>query len=1410
MARLSPSVTVASSGVYGNVGGVVVGGDWLLRSRPDLLDRWGSHRLASYLLHRAEIGLTILLGFLVTLALAGLWQENEILTHRQIFSQVATERAVSFANKLVTIRDKGLTNLTRLMEVDEDINLAKFMRFTRPMSQEESVQAWEWIPEVAAAAQEKFLQSVQAEGFTNFQIFEQDRQGKKVPVTGRDKYYPILYVEPLAGNEKAVGYDVNSNPIARQALQEALQTGQMTATDPLTLIQEPEQQQAIVVYSPVLKTPHAPPVGVTALVLRLEQFLTETFTQASYGDRAVHLEWLEVYDRRSPRTLAASSPRDFPIHFGERGMLLPSEPLNFGERGKLLAREPVTNIYPIFIFGKAYTLLLWPGQAFEEANPLEAGMMTMAVGLGATAMLTVCVAMVTNRQAHLKQQVQKQTATLQETLSQLQERVKEMNCVVTITQLSQQPDLSLEDFLQGCVDCLPPAFQYPALISAQLTLGESSYQTANYQPSPWYLQTEFAGEYAEQGSITVYYRENRPFLGEEQLLLQTIGQFLSRFLESHYAEMALTRSERNYREIFNSTQEAILIHQAQTGEILDVNEPLLHMHGYENKSEIVGQSVAVLGSQPAEITIAEVVTYSHQAQAVGPQMFEWLAKRKDGTPFWIEVSLRAIEMDGRNCILAVGRDISERKRQEQKIRYLTRLYATLSQVNQAIIQNRDRDDLFRAICDVGIRVGQFLLIWFGLINPETQAIEPYIYAGQTTDYLDDIYITVRDEPAGRGPTGTAAREQRLVICEDILHDPLMAPWRAKATGFGYYSSAAVPLKQGQQVIGVLTIYSEDVGFFTEDEQYLLQEIGDNISFALDAIQSDLAHQQAEQKLQENEERLRLALESANQGLYDLNVQTGEAIISPQYAQMLGYDPATFRETNARWLERLHPDDQDIVAANYTDYLQGNVPHYQVEFRQRMATGEWKWILSMGKIVEWDTEGKPLRMLGIHTDITERKQAEDQIQNLAYYDPLTGLPNRRLLLDRTEQTLFLAQRKNHYGAIIFIDLDRFKTLNDARGHDQGDRLLQAVAERLQSCLRETDTVARLGGDEFIVLLPELSREEAQAARFSLNVGEKIRQSLAKLFTLEAEDIQISASLGITVFPKANETASDLFKEADTAMYQAKASGRNKVCLFESTMQIEVESRFALEAELRQAFEQQQFQIYLQPQVNEEGHWIGAEALLRWQHPTQGWIPPYVFIPIAEETGLICQMGEWVLQEVCHYLSDLQERQSPLHIAVNVSPRQFRQTSFIAQVKSILAATGVDPYRLTLELTEGLIIEDSHQAIATMAELQALGIHFSIDDFGTGYSSLSYLKRLPLNELKIDRSFVQDAPNDFNNAALVEAIISVARNFNLAIVAEGVETPAQAEFLRVRGCHLYQGYLFARPMPMAEFDQQLQLG
>ncbi len=460
--------------------------------------------------------------------------------------------------------------------------------------------------------------------------------------------------------------------------------------------------------------------------------------------------------------------------------------------------------------------------------------------------------------------------------------------------------------------------------------------------------------------------------------------------------------------------------------------------------------------------------------------------------------------------------------------------------------------------------------------------------------------------------------------------------------------------------------------------------------------------------------------------------------------------------------------------------------------------------------EFDADGALKQVVVNFDDISPRKQAEEKIHHLAFFDPLTGLPNRRLLMNRLQGAMASSARSRYYGAVLFIDLDKFKTINDVLGHGVGDQMLIQVGRRIVACVRESDTVARLGGDEFVVLLPELDAGVEGASHAAALVAEKIRQTLTAPFELKGNEHHSSPSIGASLFIGTDESADLLLRQADMAMYKAKDAGRNTLRFFSAAMQLAVETHAALEADLRHATVRGELCLHYQVQVDADARAVGAEALARWIHPTRGTVSPLHFIPIAEESSLILEIGNWVLASACAQLERWRRdpRLQHLTLAVNVSARQFHQPDFVPALAALLARHDFPTSRLKLELTESVVLGDVGEMVTRMLALRELGVGLSMDDFGTGYSSLSYLKQLPLDQIKIDQTFVRDITTDPTDAVMVKTIIDLARNFHLHVIAEGVETQAQLDFLQLHGCMAYQGYLFSKPVPIAAFEKMLE--
>jgi diguanylate cyclase (GGDEF)-like protein/PAS domain S-box-containing protein len=532
-------------------------------------------------------------------------------------------------------------------------------------------------------------------------------------------------------------------------------------------------------------------------------------------------------------------------------------------------------------------------------------------------------------------------------------------------------------------------------------------------------------------------------------------------------------------------------------------------------------------------------------------------------------------------------------------------------------------------------------------------------------------------------------------------------------------------------------------------------------------------------------------------------------VSNSVKELFGYNDDDFLDSENLWLENVHPEDIEQVFANLHRVLVGDSIIHKYRFKTK--NGEWKWIRDRAKLITDKTTGKPLEIIGGWTDMSELIHAEnaliksqEKIHHLAHYDSLTHLPNRVLITERIEQAIHFSDRENWNFALLFLDLDDFKIINDSLGHHYGDELLRQVAARLENSLREVDTAGRLGGDEFVVILSNTTAHGAE------NVARKIINSFKEPFNVEGKVLSVQTSIGISIYPENGRDSNMLTRHADIAMYQAKSAGRGQYCFFNFKMNTHLEHRLALERDLRDAIHENQFLLHYQPQIDlGTRKLIGVEALIRWQHPERGMISPVDFIPIAEDSGLINPIGEWVLKQACEDIKKWKSAGfSGFKVAVNLSLRQLQAGKLFEKISAILQQTGVDGSRLELELTESVMMENHAETVDFMTQCKDLGIHFSIDDFGTGYSSLSYLTKLPLLDiLKIDRSFVQEISKHSDANTIVSAIVNMAKSLRLNVIAEGVETLEQLDYLTECGCDTVQGFHFSRPLNYDELTKFL---
>jgi diguanylate cyclase (GGDEF)-like protein/PAS domain S-box-containing protein len=866
------------------------------------------------------------------------------------------------------------------------------------------------------------------------------------------------------------------------------------------------------------------------------------------------------------------------------------------------------------------------------------------------------------------------------------------------------------------------------------------------------------------------------------------------------------------RLLLDSVAEGIFGVDTQ-GNCTFANAACLRMLGFQSADELVGKrihevihhSYADGSPYPAEKCLMSQSFRNNENIHVSDEVF-W---RRDGSSFPVEYWCYPIMDDGQvTGALATFFDITERKQAEQRLQEMAEHTQSLLRLSKQLECAKTYTDVLNAAHEALKSVSDYQHLWVYLFTEDKKYAKVFIAGGSVSDALLSEVPTLTIK--GDRFLEELVEAKEIVVIEDAQTDDRTN--KEIVAQLGNRTIINVPIYlfgQSLGVVGTGTFGSEGVRIPTQSEREFMSAMASHLAVTLDRLHWITENKQAEAAISNASKRLQIALEGSQISVWELDTRTNEVWLDAGWSKYLGNPPAESRISVTQLLDMVHPDDRPRVLEFSEQCLKGEIDRYVVEHRVMSESGQWVWILCRGQVIERDSSGRALRVSGTNTNITDRKLAEDEIQNLAFYDSLTRLPNRRLLMDRLHQARASCARSSKKGALLFIDLDNFKILNDTLGHDIGDLLLKQVAQRLESCVREGDTVSRLGGDEFVVMLEDLSEYVPEAATQTKAVGEKIITVLNQPYQLGIHTSRSTPSIGATLFAH-DESIDELLKQADIAMYQSKKAGRNTLRFFDQEMQDAINSRAQLEGELRTALENNQFQLHYQIQVDNTLHVIGVEALLRWAHPARGMIPPSAFIPLAEETDLILSLGDWVLHTACAQIKSWSHNPATRHlrVAVNVSPVQFAQDGFVERVKHALDESGIDPDCLKLELTESMMLNNVDDAIAKMQQIREFGVGFSMDDFGTGFSSLSYLKKLPLDQLKIDQSFIRDLVLDPNDKAIVEAIITMGGAFGLSIIAEGVETEAQRSLLFQNGCNTFQGYLFGKPVPIDQLNAVLR--
>lgn len=1341
------------------------------------------------------------------------------------------------------------------------VDRALFHQLARPLLDEKSpIAALEWVPRVSNAERAAMIASARQDGLPQFDFTERDASGALIPVGNRPEYFPVYFVAPYHGNEAALGFDLNTNPARRAALMRAIETRNLVATDRISLVQDSAVNNGFLVFRPVFSSTSQSvthkPAPVRGLVLAVFK-LSRVAASADAHSQSVKLV---IFDDSAPSGQHLLYPKGLTV----------DSPAELSAPYRLTRTLTVAN--------RTWTVVALPqAGAFPIQRAVSTVVLVLGLLLSAlwavylrqkTQRHALVEHLVETRTLDLKQERNFNRAILDSAgsivmvINRQSEIIRFNTQAETFTgftadEVAGQPFFWERFLLPEQRAGVRNVFEHfaEASIPARIEIhwlnkaGEphlfdwSNTILFDDQGAPEYLVTvgiDVTDAKKNAEALRIESEKNRVLLrnASDGIHILDIDGNLIEASDSFLAMLGYCREEMlgmnvNCWDVQFTPEEVLLIvrkqlsgpperkefetrHRRKDGSVIDVEISVLAL-------ELNGQPVLFCSSRD-------------------------ISRRKQ-----IEVVLRESELRYRSIIDAspVPHALNN------NLREVTYLNAAFTQVFGYTI-----DDV------------PTLADWWAVAFPDPdyrewvskhwqERVENILRNGAEFEPME-VHIRCKNGEtrvavAAAAPLMAAQTDEHLITLFDITE--LKRTERAlkeSETRFRqmFERNNAAMLLIDPQTGGIIDANASACRFYGWSHDELCQMNISSINrLSADEVAAE-RHRAAEElrnyfvfphQLSDGSVRTvevhttpievsgrkllisivhdisaRLEAEArVRQLLHEQNVMLDNTIVgivrvrdrtmtwtNQAFDNMLGYGSGELKGQPTR---KLYVDDAayaEFGARAYPIILANG--YYRGEIQLCRADGQLIWCTASGGLLDAETG----ESLWIFLDITDHKRAEDEIRQLAYFDPLTQLPNRRLLTDRLTQALISSQRRGEYGALMMLDMDHFKGLNDTLGHDVGDNLLQEVSVRMSSCVRQEDTVARLGGDEYVVLLEGLGSEETTAVNRAMQVAEKIRLALSAPYFLGPQNTEYhtTASIGLTLFLGRDETVDVLLKHADLALYQAKDAGRNTVRFFSPAMQAEIETRAAMESAIRQGLARGEFMLHYQPQVDQIGRLVGVEALIRWQSPDHGLVPPIEFIPLAEETGLILEIGQWVMDTACAQLKRWGENPltRDISLSINVSARQFRQLDFVDCVRKSLSDHEANPAQLILELTEGTVLKDVDLVVAQMRELTELGIGFSLDDFGTGYSSLSYLKRLPLSQVKIDKSFVRDVTVDPSDAAIVRAILAMSRSLGLQAIAEGVETAEQREFLSENGCVFYQGYLFGRPGPIEDIDHLIDEG